>query len=244
MDSPRGDNNNNNNEILSGFQQLLEGNMKLTQQVTQLLSRPINHNEVSSRLPQILESQSQLMHDMNHVVKDNNNPPSACKICGDMGHTYKEHQDQCPNCDVHHPDSQCPTSLVNCFLCEGIDHVPAQCPLYPIVQQIKRDGVHQVLEKNGDGARPMKEVETIVILQQAAQNITNKPDFTGGKRKYFSPNHSKKQEKFPEYVIEYTEQGLNDLLALERPKKKKKNARPRRVKVSIAQKPMGISTQL
>src|SRR4051812_41905979 len=65
-------------------------------------------------------------------------------VCGEIGHTSKEHRDQCPYCEESHPSEECPTSQVTCFLCEGTNHNPSQCHLYPIVQQVNeqvRDGM-------------------------------------------------------------------------------------------------------
>ena len=64
--------------------------------------------------------------------------PCACKICGEIGHTHKEHKDGCPHCEENHPAGECPTWQVTCFLCEGTDHYPAQCHIYPMVQQTTR----------------------------------------------------------------------------------------------------------
>ena len=79
---------------------------------------------------------SQGICDNNDVKDDITKGTQACNICGDMDHTSKEHEDQCPNCEEKHPTKQCPTSQVSCFLCEGNDHVPVQCHIYPIVQQM------------------------------------------------------------------------------------------------------------
>ena len=61
--------------------------------------------------------------------------PCACKICGEIGHTHKEHKDECPNCEGSHPVEECPIRQITCFLCEGTTHYPAQCHIYPMVQQ-------------------------------------------------------------------------------------------------------------
>ena len=53
--------------------------MQLTQLVTQLLSRHNNHNEVSSKLSQLLESQSKLMHGMNHMAKKKDTMPTSAQ---------------------------------------------------------------------------------------------------------------------------------------------------------------------
>ena len=61
--------------------------------------------------------------------------PCACKICGEIGHTHKEHKDECPNCEGSHPVEECPIRQITCFLCEGTTHYPAQCHIYPMVQR-------------------------------------------------------------------------------------------------------------
>ena len=79
--------------------------------------------------------------------------PRACKICGEVGHISKDHQDQCPYCDANHPADECPTSQVTCFLCEGINHVPAQCHLYSVVQQVNqqvKERMYQTLKKTSE----------------------------------------------------------------------------------------------
>ena len=72
------------------------------------------------------------------IRKHYDNPkkkPCACKICGEIGHTQEEHKDGCPHCEEKHPAEECPTSQVTCFFCEGTTHYPAQCHIYPTVQQ-------------------------------------------------------------------------------------------------------------
>ncbi|KAE8783845.1 hypothetical protein D1007_42677 [Hordeum vulgare] len=74
----------------------------------------------------------------------------ACKICGEIGHTQEEHKDGCTHCEENHPAEECPTSQVTCFLCEGTTHYPAQCHIYPKVQQVvkqQKDSVKETLKK-------------------------------------------------------------------------------------------------
>ena len=33
----------------------------------------------------------------------------VCKICGDIGHTSRDHRNQCPNCEASHGVDECPT---------------------------------------------------------------------------------------------------------------------------------------
>ena len=61
------------------------------------------------------------------------NNPSACQLCGEIGHNHKEHKDEFPNCEGSHPIEECPTRHITCFLCEGTTHYPAQCHIYPMV---------------------------------------------------------------------------------------------------------------
>ncbi|KAE8796223.1 hypothetical protein D1007_28734 [Hordeum vulgare] len=74
----------------------------------------------------------------------------ACKICGEIGHTQEEHTDGCTHCEENHPAEECPTSQVTCFLCEGTTHYPAQCHIYPKVQQVvkqQKDAMKETLKK-------------------------------------------------------------------------------------------------
>ncbi|KAE8788556.1 hypothetical protein D1007_37375 [Hordeum vulgare] len=74
----------------------------------------------------------------------------ACKICGEIGHTQEEHKDGCTHCEGNHPAEECPSSQVTCFLCEGTTHYPAQCHIYPKVQQVvkqQKDAVKETLKK-------------------------------------------------------------------------------------------------
>ncbi|KAE8783206.1 hypothetical protein D1007_43376 [Hordeum vulgare] len=74
----------------------------------------------------------------------------ACKICGEIGHTQEEHKDGCTHCEENHTAEECPSSQVTCFLCEGTTHYPAQCHIYPKVQQVvkhQKDAVKETLKK-------------------------------------------------------------------------------------------------
>ena len=158
--------NNNNNEMSPGMQQLLTTQAQLVQLMTQIVAN--NPTVLPPFLPQLLKSQSDLVELMTQQYPNSSNNPlqmgkeiskskesfetslRACNICGDIGHTSKDHKDQCPNCDESHPVGECLTSLITCFLCDGNNHVPVQCHLYPVIQQVKQrvgDGFCQPLEK-------------------------------------------------------------------------------------------------
>ncbi|KAE8795994.1 hypothetical protein D1007_29031 [Hordeum vulgare] len=74
----------------------------------------------------------------------------ACKICGEIGHTQEGHKDGCTHCEENHLAEECPSSQVTSFLCEGTTHYPAQCHIYPKVQQVVKqlkDAVKETLKK-------------------------------------------------------------------------------------------------
>jgi hypothetical protein len=74
----------------------------------------------------------------------------ASKRCGEIGHMSKECREQCPYCDASHPYGKCPTAQITCFLCDGINHVPAECYLHPMVQRMNQqanDGLRRMLGK-------------------------------------------------------------------------------------------------
>ncbi|KAE8795906.1 hypothetical protein D1007_29183 [Hordeum vulgare] len=73
----------------------------------------------------------------------------ACKICGEIGHTQEEHKNGCTHCEENHPAEECPSSQVTCFLCEGTTHYPAECHIYPKVQQVvkqQKDAMKETLK--------------------------------------------------------------------------------------------------
>src|SRR5215216_4222359 len=155
MTTPRDINTNQEDNM----RELIATQNQLSQETTQLLA---NNNGLDPAIQRILKLQSQLLQGLvtqminmreNFSQRANDNKDDkdvilegtkACNICGDKDHTSKEHGDQCPNCEKKHPTNQCPTSQVTRFLCEGNDHAPIQCPIYPIVQQMKQDGMHQM----------------------------------------------------------------------------------------------------
>ena len=76
--------------------------------------------------------------------------PSACKSCGEIGHTSKECHDKWPHGAARHQAKGCFTSQITCFLCEATNHIPTQCQLYPIVQQVRKqvqERMHHILRK-------------------------------------------------------------------------------------------------
>src|SRR4051812_26680876 len=176
MTTPRNSNiknsDNNNQEI--NMRELIKTQTQLNQVKTQNLE---NYNELDPTMQRFLETQTQLMQkvtsqlinmgdnpfqrvcDNNDVKDDILEGTQACNVCGDKDHTSKEHEDQCPNCEEKHPTNQCPTSQANCFLCEGNNHDPIQCPIYSIVQQRKQGGVQQQIIDFHEGTTSTKKGE-------------------------------------------------------------------------------------
>jgi radical SAM protein with 4Fe4S-binding SPASM domain len=86
--------------------------------------------------------------------------------------------------------------------------------------QQAKDGLCQLLEKTPEDRRPKTKVKTKDM--EIAPNVTTKNRLTGGRQGGLPRSSSKKRERFPTTIGEYEENEVRDLLALERPKKKKK----------------------
>src|SRR3954471_18697331 len=185
--------------------------------------------EIQSQLLQRMATQminmgdnlSQGVCDNKDVNDDIIEGTQACNVCGDKDHTSKEHEDQCPNCEEKHPTDQCPTSQATCFLCEGNNHVPIQCPIYSIVQQRKQGGVQQLIADYHEKTTSTKKDEDKGKSQLAPP--CNMTQFKGPKRRhmYYPRKRSRRPGNFPTFEIRYEEHELEALLALEKPKKKK-----------------------
>ena len=78
-----------------------------------------------------------------------NNSLKACKAYGEIGHIANECPDEWPHGDANIPTEEYPIQ-VTCFLCEGNNHTPAQCQLYPMVLHAShqdKEGMLSALEK-------------------------------------------------------------------------------------------------
>src|SRR3954468_10011701 len=148
----RVDDNKNNQE--DNMRELISTQNQLNQMTAQFIA---NTSGEDPTLQKFLEDQAQMLHKVtdqmlnmeSNFSKDDKDVilkgAKSCNICGDKDHTSKEHGDQCPNCEEKHPVGQCPTCQATCYLCEGNNHVPIQCPIYSIVQQRKQGGVQQLI---------------------------------------------------------------------------------------------------
>jgi hypothetical protein len=148
---PQCQNNHNNPQLEIAMQQLVEAHTGIMRVLTQnMVNR--DSKELPPGVQQVLDDHSQIVQMMSKIVASANNSLSqndhsgkttrgdvemtlqACKRCGEIGHTSKDCHEQCPYCDTSHPIGECPMSQVTCFLCEGVNHVPAKCKFYSTVQ--------------------------------------------------------------------------------------------------------------
>jgi hypothetical protein len=133
------------------MQQLVEAHTGMMRMMTQ-----ITNNRDSKELPpgiqQVLDDHSRIVQIMSQLVASTNNSlpqdehgekptkveaemtQQACMRCGEVGHASIDCHEQCPYCDKSHPIGECPMSQVTCFLCEGTNHIPAECKFYSMVQ--------------------------------------------------------------------------------------------------------------
>jgi hypothetical protein len=144
---PQRQNNHNNPLLEIAMQRMVEVHTKMMRLLTQnMVTR--DSKELPPGMQQVLGDHSQIVQIMSKIVASTNNslPQNghggkttrvdvemtlqACKRCGELGHPSKECHEQCPNCDTSHPIGECPMTQVTCFLCEGINHVPAECKFY------------------------------------------------------------------------------------------------------------------
>jgi hypothetical protein len=132
-------------EVHTGMVKVLTQDMvnrdskELTPGMLQVLN---DHSQIVQMMSQMMASTGNNLPQSNHGGKEPRSNAEmtlrACKIYGEIGHTSKECPKQCPYYDTSHPIKECPMTQVTCFLCEGIDHVPAECNLYPMVQRMNQ----------------------------------------------------------------------------------------------------------
>jgi hypothetical protein len=126
------------NELPPGVQQLLDAHTHIVQMASRIMK---NNNNISPSDPSNDKPKE-------HVVTRN----QACKLCGDIGHISKDCEEQYHCCGRDQCNGECRLSKVMCLLCEGTNHVLAECHLYVMVdevnQQVKQK-LHQSLGKAG-----------------------------------------------------------------------------------------------
>jgi hypothetical protein len=87
------------------------------------------------------------------------------------------------------------------------------------MNQQAKDRMSQLLGKTPGDGRPKRKMEDKVM--ETTHNPTTKCCYSCEEEGHLSRNCSRKRESFPTAVVEYGENEVRDLLALEIPKKKK-----------------------
>jgi hypothetical protein len=150
----------------------------------------------------------------------------ACKRCGEIGHTSKDCHGEYPHYDTSYSIGDYPMSQVTCFLCEGTNHIPAECKYYSTVQRINqqaKDRMSQLPERTPEDGRLKRKMEDKDM--RITPSHTPKCCYSCEEEGHLSRNCPKKRERFSTTVVEYEENEVKDLLALERPKRKKDNSK-------------------
>ena len=98
---------------------------------------------------------------LRYIIKRKPPKGKACSKCGRGGHQASQCPGSCPNCFDFHPPGKCPTASITCYLCEGNDHVPSECPLEFLVdavneahEKITQDAIHTPTRKRQKDKHP------------------------------------------------------------------------------------------
>jgi hypothetical protein len=126
--------NHGSKNIPPGMQQVLDDHYRIVQMMSQIMA------STNNSLPQSDHGGKELRGDIEMTLR-------AYKRCGEIGHTTKDCQEQCPYCVTGHPVGECLMTQVTCFLCEGINHVPVECKFYSMVQQMKQQAKGYVTQE-------------------------------------------------------------------------------------------------
>ncbi|KAE8782333.1 hypothetical protein D1007_44293 [Hordeum vulgare] len=172
------------------------------------------------------------------IQKGYDNPKEktcACKICGEIGHTQEEHTDGCTHCEENHPAEECPSSQVTCFLCEGTTHYPAQCHIYPKVQQVvkqQKDAVKETLKK-----KILEEPLMIENIEdpdgQGLTRFFSNACYSCGEERHYSQDCMKRSQEylgyFPTEEVEFDPLEIEELAKMKESGKKKKYPRKNQI---------------
>ncbi|KAE8802928.1 hypothetical protein D1007_21283 [Hordeum vulgare] len=163
----------------------------------------------------------------------------ACKICGEIGHTQEEHKDGCTHCEENYPAQECPSSEVTCFLCEGTTHYPAQCHIYPKVQQVvkqQKDAMKETLKKKILEEPVMNENKEDPDEQGLTRFFSNACDSCGEEGHYSQDCTKGSQEylgNFPTEKVEFDPLEIEELAKIKESGKKKKYPRKSQISADI-----------
>jgi hypothetical protein len=143
---PQRQSNRDNTSLEVAMQQLVEAHTGMMRVMTQNMANR-DSKELPPGVQQILNDHSRIVQMMSQMVTsaytslpqvDAEMTQQACKRCGEIGHTSKDCHGEYPHCDTSYPVEECPRSQVTCFLCEGTNHIPAECKFYSTVQRINQ----------------------------------------------------------------------------------------------------------
>src|SRR4051812_9903154 len=90
---------------------------------------------------------------------------------------------------------------------------------------MKQDGMHQMFGNLHNGTTSTKKDEGTVktMPHRATSKVTTKCCYSCGEEGHICSDCPKKRERFPTFEVRYEEHELEELLALERSKKNKKD---------------------
>ncbi|KAE8807892.1 hypothetical protein D1007_15711 [Hordeum vulgare] len=157
-----------------------------------------------------------------------NEKTCACKICGETGHTQEEHKDGCTHCEENHLAEECPSSQVTCFLCEGTTHYPAQCHIYPKVQQLvqqQKEAMKETLKKK-ILEEPMMNENIEDPDGQGLTRFFSNACYSCGEKGHYSQDCTKESQEylgnFPMEEVEFDPLEIEELGKIKESRKKKK----------------------
>ncbi|KAE8813651.1 40S ribosomal protein S5-1 [Hordeum vulgare] len=163
----------------------------------------------------------------------------ACKISGEIGHTQEEHKDGCTHCEENHPAEECPSSQVTCFLCEGTTHYPAQCHIYPKVQQVvqqQKEAMKETL-KNKILEEPVMNKNIEDRDGQGLTRFFSNACYSCGEEGHYSQDFTKRSQEhlgnFPTEKVVFYPLEIEELAKIKESGKKKKYPRQSQISADI-----------